>query len=296
VDEIPEGPTPEQPRYDPSPEAQRFQLCVALKKARIDRRMTQMQVARELEWSPSKIIRIEKGVNGISIVDLRALFNLYGIEDSTIRSDLEDMARASKNQTWTQFRDVYSKVALTVFGMESLASTIYKYEPILIPGLLQTQDYARALLTGFGHDTETIDRMVDARLERQELLEQPVSPRLMFVVGEAAVSSLVGGPRIMDRQFERLLELNARSNIDLRLLPFQVGSHPRMGSAFTIFEFAEPGITDLVYLEGAFDEMIMRDDPEMIAAFQGDFYHIQSLCLPKDELGAILESVRGRFP
>jgi Domain of unknown function (DUF5753) len=108
--------------------------------------------------------------------------------------------------------------------------------------------------------------MVRGRLERQELLEQDPRPELEFILGEAAVSRAVGGPRVMLHQLERLKQLAARPDISLQVLQFDLGAHPRMGETFTILEFADENLDDLIYLENAGRESVSREDPDLIAA------------------------------
>jgi hypothetical protein len=234
----------------------------------------------------SKIIRIEAGAVGVTVTDLRALMDLFKITDEKRRSELLELARGSRKQSWSEYSDVYSVPARTLFGYEAAAKIIYKYEPTFIPGLLQTEEYARALLEGAGHSEDEIDRMVRGRLERQELLDQDSRPQLEFILGEAAVSRAV-----MLRQLEQLKELAARPGISLQVLPFEVGAHPRMGEAFTILEFTDENLDDLVYLENAERESVSREDPELIAAYRKDFITLQGLASPSSDFAKVIDRI-----
>ena len=244
----------------------------ALRRYREAADLTQKEAAEALDWGTSKIIRIEQGTVGITPVDLRALLELYKITDEEQVSELVRLARGSKKQSFRGYKDVYSPASLTLFGYESAAKSIYKYEPTFIPGLLQTEEYARNLLAGMGHEEREIERMVSARLERQELLDREPRPQLQFILGEAVVNRAVGGRGVMRRQLEWLKVLAERPGIFLQVLLFSAGAHPRMGGAFTILQFADENIDDLLYLESAGGTSVSRDDPDLIADYLRDFY------------------------
>jgi transcriptional regulator with XRE-family HTH domain len=279
-----------------TPEVRRRRLKGTLRQAREAAELTQKGAAEALDWHVSKIIRIEQGTVGITPVDLRALLGVYGITDEGQIGTLVDLARGSRKQSWREYKGVYSPASLTLFANEPVAKIIYKYEPTFIPGLLQTEEYARALLEGIGHSEDEIERMVSARLERQELLERDPRPELQFVLGEAAVSRAVGGRSVMRRQLEQLKELSKRPGISLQVLPFSNGAHPRIGGAFTILEFADDSLDDLLYLENAGGESISREDPDLIADYRRDFFIIQEIATKtEDFVGAIDEIMAVRF-
>jgi hypothetical protein len=244
-----------------------------------------------LDWSVSKIIRIETGAVGITPVDLRALLAVYKVTDSKLINELVELARGSRRQSWRQYKTVYSPASLALFTNEAVAEVIYKYEPTFVPGLLQTPEYARALLTGLGHDEDEVDLMVNARLERQELLERRDRPELQFILGEATVSRAVGGRDVMLKQLEHLKDLSARPRIDLHILPFARGAHPRMGGAFTILQFEDKNLDDLLYLENAGGESTDRDDPDLIADYRRDFLTIHDLARQGDDFAKIIDDI-----
>ena len=180
-----------------------------------------------MEWGVSKIIRIEQGAVAITPIDLRALLAAYNVTDDKRVQELVDLARRSKRQSWSEYKEVYSQAALTLFGSEAAARSIYSYEPTFVPGLLQTEEYAQALLAGLGYSEEAVALIVNGRVERQEPLDLDVRPTVSFILGEAVVSRAVGGRRVMSRQLERIKELGTRPAISLQVLPFSPGSHPR---------------------------------------------------------------------
>ena len=274
-----------------TPEVKRRRLKAALRHEREAAGLSQKQVSEALDWSVSKIIRIEAGAVGQSATDLRALMDLYKISDEKRRAELTELARGSRKQSWSEYSDVYSVAARTLFGYETAARVIYKYEPTFIPGLLQTEEYARALLQGGGHGEDEIERMVTGRLERQELLDQSPRPQLEFILGEAAVSRVVGGPGVMHHQLERLKDLARRPDISLQILLFEAGAHPRMGEAFTILEFADENLDDLIYLENAGRESVSREDPELVAAYRKDFVTLQGLATPGSDFVKVIDKI-----
>jgi transcriptional regulator with XRE-family HTH domain len=278
-----------------TPEMMRRQLKIALRKHRLEAGRTQQAAAQALDWHASKIIRIESGAVGITATDLRALLNLYGVHDSDRVAELVELARGSRRQTWGQYSDVYSLASRTLFASEAAANAMYKYEPTVIPGLLQTEEYARALLEGLGRTGEKIERMVRARLERQELLENEHRPELHFIIGEAALSRPVGGSGVMTRQIELLKYVSRRDEVYLQALPFSVGAHPSMGVAFTILQFADISLDDLVYVENAVGEATYRDDAELIADYRHEFLVLQELACEPTAFADIMDICLARL-
>jgi DNA-binding XRE family transcriptional regulator len=273
-----------------TPEIMRRRLRTALRQHRFEAGFTQQTAAQALDWSPSKIIRIESGAVGVASTDVRALLDLYGVQNSERVAELVELARGSKRESWRQYKDVYSKASLTLFSNEAAAQAMYKYEPTVIPGLLQTEEYAYALLTGLSHSSDKTERMVRARLERQELLEHDSHPELHFIIGEAAVSRPVGGRGVMANQLERLKDISRRPKAQLQVLPLSVGAHPSMGVAFTILQFAEDmALDDLLYLETAIGESTYRDDPELIADYRHDFLILQELACKTDVFEPVID-------
>jgi transcriptional regulator with XRE-family HTH domain len=279
-------------RVAQTPEIMRRRLRVALRQARDEAGLTQRAAADTMEWSVSKIIRIEQGAVAITPIDLRALLAVYNVTDEKRVQELVDLARRSKRQSWSEYKDVYSQAALTLFGSEPAAKNIYSYEPTFVPGLLQTEEYAQALLVGLGYSEENIARMVSRRLERQELLDLDTRPNISLILGEAVVSRAVGGRRIMRRQLERIREIGARPGISIQILPFSAGVHPKMGAgAFTILEFEDESLDDLLYLETATNESTTREDSELIAEYRDAFVKIEAMATKPDDLGHVLEGV-----
>lgn len=230
---------------------QRGRLTRELRRIRKDAGMTQEQVATAMEWSLSKLIRIEGGGVSISVSDLRSLLALYQIADEDHIDELIALARAARQRSWfTAFRDITSSQYVTFVGYEAAASIIRQFEPTLIPGQLQTEEYGRAVTLEYAADR--VDKLVEIRMRRQELLEE--SRRLFFfILDEAVIRREVGAPTnpgIMRRQLRRLVEIARQPNITIEIVPFSAGVHPGMKGPFTVLEF--PGDDeDVLYLENA---------------------------------------------
>jgi Domain of unknown function (DUF5753) len=248
------------------------------------------------DWSVSKIIRIEAGSVGVTPTDLRALLAIYKVTDEAQIDELVELARGSRKQSFGEYRDVYSRASLTLFANEENAKVIYKYEPQFVPGLLQTEEYARALLTGFGHSENEIERMVRGRLERQEVLDREDHPELHFIIDEAVVRRAVGGHRVMANQCDMLKYISThRSKIHLQILLFSTGAHPRMGGAFTILEYDDAALDDLLYLENAGGESVSRDDPDLIADYRQAFATLEEMACPSKDFQDLLDKIAADF-
>jgi transcriptional regulator with XRE-family HTH domain len=275
------------------PELVRRRLRFALREAREAAGIKQQDAADALDWHVSKIIRIEQGAVGITPVDLRALLDIYGVKDESRVAKLVDLARGSRGQSWAEYKEVYSPATLDLFGSEAGAKSISKYEPTFVAGLLQTEEYARALMEGLGHEPKEVELKVSARIERQELLlERNSPPELHFILGEAAVSRAVGGPRVMSRQLERIKELGMRPGISLQILRFSVGAHPHMGGAFTILEFPDESLDDLLYLENAGGERTIRHEPRVLADYWETFRKLEAISTKPDKLADVLDRIQ----
>ena len=227
-----------------SPLVQRRRLRTELKKARQTSGLTQEKVASEMDWSLSKIIRIESGSSGISANDLKALLQLYGVKDPGQVDSLIALARAARERSWwSAYRDVAPQSLLQLIEYESEAHAVRQFETLFIPGILQTEDYARAVLQNHydeGPGSDQLRALVELRTRREDLFDAENGPSFHFVLDEAVVHRLVVGPSVMRRQLRRLIEVANRPNITIEIVPFSAGLHPGMKGPFEIIEFADP--------------------------------------------------------
>jgi len=197
-----------------------------------------------MDWSLSKVIRIESASSGISANDLKALLHLYGVEDSGQVDSLLSLARAARERSWwSAYRDVAPSSLLQLTEYESAAQVIRQFETMFVPGILQTKDYARAVIDNYyeeGLSSNQLHALVELRTRRQDVIDAENPPSFHFILDEAAIHRLVGGSSVMRRQLRRLIEVADKPNITLEVIPFSAGLHPGMKGPFEIIEFADP--------------------------------------------------------
>lgn len=280
-----------------SPVIQQRRLRAELRRAREQAGQTQKEVADALDWSPSKLIRIEAGANIISTTDLMALLQYYNITDRKRVNELVNVARASRKQAWwDQYRAFYPQQFLTFVGYEASAMRLRQYQSLLIPGLLQTREYSQAIMQAYGDDREGISRGVEVRVKRQAILDTEPGPELFVVLDEAVIHRWVGGADVMRKQLLRLEELDKRPNINIQILPFTAGAHPGMRGAFTVFEFPFEQEDYAVLLEHAHRDVLIQNDPEQSSTYVETFFELEALATRKGELHKITRQVLDQLP
>jgi transcriptional regulator with XRE-family HTH domain len=266
----------------PGPAVQRRRLRAELRRVRLEAGLTQDQVAEAMDWSLSKLIRIENGSVSISTNDLKAILQYYKITDSDRVEDLIAMGRVARERSWwSEYRDVASRQTLQLIEYEAAAMISRNFQLSVAPGLLQTEDYARAVLDEYnsGRTPEEVDTLVGIRMRRQELVDRADPPLLFFVLDEAVVRRQVGGPAVLRGQLQRFLEVSARPNVTLEVVPFSAGIHPGTLGPFVIHEFPDDADDDTLYLENQQGEFINRDDPDEILAYRERFEQLREASL-----------------
>jgi transcriptional regulator with XRE-family HTH domain len=206
----------------------------------------------EIRASRSKISRLEHGRVGFKERDVADLLTLYGVTDEDLRAHLLTLAeQANSRGWWARYDDVLPDWFATYVGLEQATSLIRTYELQFIPGLFQTEEYARAV-TVLGHRSAPpaeIERRVSLRLKRQELLQVGAAPRLWAVIDESALRRPLGGEDVMRAQLLRLIELAELPRVTIQVMPFDRGGHSAAGGSFSILRFAAPDLPDVVYIE-----------------------------------------------
>jgi transcriptional regulator with XRE-family HTH domain len=223
-----------------------------LRRLRTELGLSREEAAQAIRASEWKIHRLENGQVGFKDRDIIDLLARYGVSDPAEVADFLTLAREANTPGWWQhYGDVLPSWFRTYVDLEQAATLIRTYEGQFVPGLLQTDDYMRAVVRGahLEESGEEVGRRVRLRLARQMLLTRQGPPRLWAVVDEAALRRPVGGREVMRGQLERLIEATKLPNVTLQILPFAVGAHAAMGSAFSILRFADREIPDIVYLE-----------------------------------------------
>lgn len=274
-----------------SPVVPRRRLRTELKRARLEARQTQSDVAVAMDWSLSKIIRIEAGTVSISTNDLKALLRQYKIVDRARTGELLALGKAARGRTWwSQYRGKASPGLLDLIGYETAASTRRNFEPLVIPGLLQTREYARAVIAALneGVTTDRMDALVQIRMRRQELMNRANPPELLFILDEAAVRRVTGGPDVMRHQLRHLMEVAEKPNVTIEVVPFSAGVRNGMRTSFVVLEFPDAADDDVLYLEDAEGGLVIREDREEIQAYREIFEDLGKVALnPKETLGHI---------
>jgi transcriptional regulator with XRE-family HTH domain len=234
------------------PTVRRMLVGARLRRLRTDLGLSRDEAAQAIRASEWKIHRLENGQVGFKDRDIVDLLGLYQVTDPTEVAEFLTLAREANTPGWWQhYGDVLPSWFRTYVDLEQAATLIRTYEGQFVPGLLQTDDYMRAVVRGahLEESAEEVGRRVRLRMARQILLTRQDPPRLWAVVDEAALRRPVGGREVMRGQLERLIDAAKLPNVTLQILPFAVGAHAAMGSAFSILRFADRELPDVVYLE-----------------------------------------------
>lgn len=224
--------------------------------------------ARAIEVTPLTVRRIEKAEVGLRIPYVKELLRTYGVPTAEI-DDFVTLAReANRPGWWYKYRDVLPEWFKAYVSLESEASVIRLYEPHYVPGLLQTRDYATALMrVGFPNESkEEIARRVALRLRRQDLLAKPDGPAMWAIVDETVLRRPVGGPRVMRAQLDRLVEVLRMPKVSIQVMPYSVGAHPGAFGPFHHFRFGFSELPDVVYTENLAGS-VYYDRPEDVVTY-----------------------------
>jgi transcriptional regulator with XRE-family HTH domain len=235
------------------PTVRRILVGAQLRRLREARGITRDDAGYVIRGSGSKISRLELGRVSFKERDIEDLLTFYGVEDSEQRDALLILARDANNPGWWHdYDDVLASWFETYVGLEEAASMIRSYEVQFVPGLLQTEDYARAVIMSGRPDltADEVERRVNLRMQRQRLLHRSVGPaQVWVVVDEAALRRPIGGSRVMQAQIQHLREAATLPNVTIQVMPFRFGGHAAEGGAFSILRFPEPDLPDIVYVE-----------------------------------------------
>lgn len=284
------------------PTVRKRRLRNELRKARETAGKTQRDVAAAMDWSSSKLIRIETGAVNISTNDLRALLGLYDVPTARIDGLVELARGAREAPRWNLYRDVAKPALIAFLGYESSAKIVRNFEPLLVPGLLQTEDYARVVIETVEADSpQQVDALVDLRTQRQEILtKQPSSTDFHFILDEAVIRRIVGGPGIARQQLRHLREVAEYPNVTIRVVPFAAGMYPCI-LPYVLFEFPDEEDEDVLYLENPIDKdyLIRESSPEGDedttdpVHYLGIFWQLEQLARKEDFAGIIDDALTG---
>ncbi|NIK60048.1 hypothetical protein BJY22_005765 [Kribbella shirazensis] len=239
---------------DEGPTALRIMLGGQLRRMRESAGFSRADAGWQIRASESKVSRMELGRVGFKERDVSDLLELYGMGDEDERVRLMELARAANNPGWwSRYGDVLPAWFTNYVGLELAATLIRTYEVMFVPGLLQTEEYARSVVQlgkSFLPEPE-VDQRVALRVTRQQILTRPNPVKLWVVIDESVLHRPVGGPDVMRAQIEHLLEWSQRPNITLQVMPFTSVGYPGAGGSFSLLRFADSDLPDVVYIEHA---------------------------------------------
>jgi transcriptional regulator with XRE-family HTH domain len=273
------------------PTVQRLVLGSQLHRLRESRGITAEQAAETIRGSHSKISRMENGRTGFKQRDVADLLTFYGVTDDEERAALLNLAREANTPGWWHaYSDILPSWAQPYVGLEAAASVIRTYQIQIVPGLLQTEGYARALIgQGSATSDEEIARRSELRASRQEILRRPDAPQLWVVIDEAALRRPVGSREIVREQLQHLIEVADYPAVTLQIMPFSAGAHSAMGGPFTILRFAEPDLADVVYIEQLTSALYL-DKPVEVDSY---LEVMEQLCLQAEPVANTTRLLRG---
>ncbi|MBP2704349.1 helix-turn-helix domain-containing protein [Microbispora sp. RL4-1S] len=271
-----------------SPAVRRRELAYILRAYRGGRDST--KVSRELGWDPSKISRIESGrFKRINPRDVLDMLTAYGVEDAHERDVIKQIAVDSRAKGWwDQYGDVFRS---ELPDLEAGATYVQAFEVLVVPGLLQTPDYAAAVLRGIGvRDEEELARRVAARVIRQDILLRENPPRLRVILDEAVFAKPVGGHEVMGEQIRQLIHLATWPNVEIRMIPNAVGAHAGMCGQFTILGF--DGHPSIAFLETPVGHTLV-EKPDEVDQYQGVYDMLMAMSLPPEETLTAMAGMAG---
>lgn len=250
-----------------NPAVLRILLGAQLRRLREAKGITLEDAGYVIRASHSKISRIEGGRVGFKYRDIVDLFIYYGVTDQAQIQALREIAvRANSRGWWLDYSDILPGWFEEYISLEQAATQISGYEVQFVPGLLQTEEYARAVTLLAYSNPKEISRRVSLRMARQARLSGPEQVSLGVVLDEAVLSRPIGGPSVMRDQLRHLIEMSQRPNVTIQVLPFKVGGHAAAGGPFSVLQFTESDLSDIVYLEQLSTAQYL-DKPDMVAKY-----------------------------
>jgi transcriptional regulator with XRE-family HTH domain len=278
---------------DLSPTIRQRELGMRLREFRTAKGLTVEDVAHELLCSPTKVSRAETGARRATLRDVRDLCRIYGV-DSETSAELMELAREARQPGWwTKYDDL--KIA-TYIGMEQAATAITTFGMYYVPALLQTEDYARAIIKGIAPKIEEdiLGQRVEARMMRQKLLFQPKPPKYRVLVDEAVLHRQVGGPAVMKAQLDKILSLIREERAAAQVLPYEVGAYGAVDSNFVYLEFADTKLPDLVFVEGLVSQLYL-ERPDELARYREALEYLRDEALNPRDSAKRIEEIRDKF-
>jgi len=282
-----------------SPTVKRRRLAAELRRYRDAAALTIDEVADRLEWSTAKISRIENARVSVLPRDVKFLLGLYGLTASDEAWEpLLTLSRESRQKGWwQQYGEAVPDWFEVYVGLEAEAATIWTYDAEFVPGILQTEDYARAVHQAQlpAATEEEIERLVSVRMARQELLTSDDAPDLWLVLNEAVIRRVVGGAVTMREQLKHLTQASKRPNVTIQVVPFTAGAHPAMDGSFHLLSFPDPSDHQIVYFEYHTGALYL-EKPAEVTRYRLMFDHLRASALPVDASRTLIARVAEELP
>jgi transcriptional regulator with XRE-family HTH domain len=278
---------------DLSPTIRQRELGIRLREFRTAKGLTVEDVARELLCSPTKISRAETGARRATLRDVRDLCQLYGV-DSETSAELMKLAREARQPGWwTRYDDL--RIA-PLIGMEQAATAITAFVMYYVPGLLQTEDYARAIIKGIAPKIgeDILSQRVEARMMRQKRLQEPKPPKYRALVDEAVLRRHVGGPAVMRAQLDKVLSLIREERVAVQVIPYEIGAYGATDSNFVYLEFANTLLPDLVFVEGLVSQLYL-ERPDELERYREALDYLRDEALNPRDSAKKIEEIRNGF-
>jgi hypothetical protein len=276
-----------------SPTVRHKRLTAELKRMRAESGLTRDDVAARLDWHPTKVTRIETGQwTRLNLRDVRDLLDTYGVTDEAQREAFLQLARDARQRGWWHsYGDVLPSEYTHFIGLEAEAASVRTYQQVLVPGLLQTEGYARAVIQAFrpADPAEELDRRVAVRHERQRRVIEERTLELWAILGEGVVHQVVGEPAVMAEQLAFLADVSTQPNVMIQVLPYGAGAHGAMTGSFAILGFPEPVDPDVVYLENMSSALFL-EEPDGISRYVQVFDYLRATALSPQATGDMLRS------
>lgn len=274
------------------PTMRRRRLGEVLRRAREDRGLSVDEVAAKFEWSGSKVYRIERAAQGIAVSDARLLLDLYGVTGERQDEVLTLVREAKRRGWWVSYSDALPEPFAAFVGLEQDAASVAQYSAELVPGLLQTEGYARAVRRAvLLADTEEVaERWLEVRNRRQERLRGEHPLNYWVVLNEAVLRRTTGDRETMRAQLHRLVELAELPNVTVQVLAFASFGHAAMDGSFSVVRFPARAVPDVVYLENATSCLYVEEEPQ-VERYTLIFDHVRASAMDPDRSVSLIASV-----
>ncbi len=271
-------------------------LAAELRSLRASSGLTRETIVERTGINAATLYRIEHGRVRPQTRTLRTLLDLYGA-DQEQQAELVALLRDARQRGWLHaFQSELPEHYTTYIGFEGEADSVWDYESLFLPGLLQTEDYARAVIRGGlpNASREEVERRVEVRMERQALLRNDSALNLWSIVDEAALRREVGGREVMQAQFRYLMEASELPHVTFQVIPFAAGAHPGMPGSFILLEFGDAAIPDVIYVDTMAGELFLEEEAD-VRRYRLVFEHLRAVAAsPEASLSLVTAAITGR--